>query len=39
MFIQQAVGMLRMMDERSRIPEIGTKVTSKEFWVEGKPQE
>ena len=39
MFIQQAVGMLRIMDERSRIPEIGTKVTSKEFWVEGKPQE
>jgi hypothetical protein len=39
MFIQQAVGMLKMMDDRERIPEIGTKVTSKEFWVEGKPQE
>jgi hypothetical protein len=39
MFIQQAVGMLKMMDDRERIPEIGTKVSSKEFWVEGKPQE
>jgi len=39
MFIQQAVGMLKMMDDRERIPEIGTKVSSKEFWIEGKPQE
>jgi hypothetical protein len=39
MFIQQALGMLRMMDDRSRIPEVGTKVSSKEFWIEGKPQE
>lgn len=39
MFIQQSLGMLKMMDERSRIPEVGTKVSNTEFWIEGKPQE
>jgi hypothetical protein len=39
MFIQQNVGMLKMMDERNRIPEVGTKVSNTEFWIEGKPQE
>jgi hypothetical protein len=39
LFIQQAVGMLRMVDDRERVPEVGTRVSPKEFWIEGKPQE
>jgi len=39
MFIQQAIGMLKMMDDQSHIPEVGTKISVKEFWIEGKPQE
>jgi hypothetical protein len=39
MFIQQAIGMLKMMDDQSHIPEVGTKINVKEFWIEGKPQE
>lgn len=39
LFIQQAVGMLRMVDDRERVPEVGTKVSNTEFWIEGKPQE
>jgi hypothetical protein len=31
--------MLKMVDEQSRIPEVGTKISNKEFWIEGKPQE
>lgn len=38
LFIQQAVGMLKMVDERERVPEIGVRIGSHQFWVEGKPQ-
>ena len=39
LFIQQAIGMLKMVDNQKRVPEVGTKVSPKEFWIEGKPQE
>jgi len=39
LFIQQAVGMLKMVDERERVPEVGTRIGSHQFWIEGKPQQ
>ena len=39
LFIQQNVGMLKMVDNNERIPEVGTKVNATQFWIEGKPQE
>jgi hypothetical protein len=39
LFIQQNVGMLKMVNDNERIPEVGTKVNTTQFWIEGKPQE
>jgi hypothetical protein len=39
LFIQQNVGMLKMVNDNERIPEVGTKVNATQFWIEGKPQE
>lgn len=39
LFIQQNVGMLKMVSDGDRIPEVGTKVTATQFWIEGKPQQ
>jgi hypothetical protein len=39
LFIQQAVGMLKMVDDRQRVPEVGTRIGINQFWIEGKPQE
>lgn len=36
--VQQAIGMLRMMNDGDRIPYVGLKVNSNEYWVEGLPQ-
>jgi len=39
LFIQQNIGMLKMVNDNERIPEVGTKVNATQFWIEGKPQE
>jgi hypothetical protein len=37
-FIQQHVGMLRIMDDRSHVPDVGYKASATEFWIEGFSQ-
>lgn len=37
-FIQQQVGMLRMMDKNTHVPDVGYKSSDKEFWIEGFSQ-
>jgi hypothetical protein len=39
LFIRQNIGMLKMVNDNQRIPEVGTKVNATQFWIEGKPQE
>lgn len=36
--IQQAVAMLRMMDDKSFVPEVGTKINAHTYWVEVHPE-
>jgi hypothetical protein len=36
--IQQHVGMLRIMDDRSHVPDVGYKASANEFWIEGFSQ-
>lgn len=36
--IQQHVAMLRMMDDRTFIPEVGTKIDANNYWVEVFPE-
>lgn len=36
--IQQHVAMLRMMDDKAFIPEVGTKVDARNYWVEVFPE-
>ena len=38
MCIQQHVSMLRMMDDKSFVPEVGTKVRDNVYWVEVHPE-
>jgi hypothetical protein len=37
-FIQQHVGMLKIMEDRSHVPDIGYKASATEFWIEGFSQ-
>jgi hypothetical protein len=36
--IQQHVGMLKIMDDRSHVPDVGYKASANEFWIEGFSQ-
>lgn len=36
--IQQHVAMLRMMDDKTFIPEVGTKIDANNYWVEVFPE-
>ena len=36
--IQQHVAMLRMMEDRAFIPEVGTKIDANNYWVEVFPE-
>ena len=35
--IQQQVAMLRMMDSKAFVPEVGSRMNNREFWVEVEP--
>ena len=37
-YIQEQVGMLRMMDAGKMVPHVGFKASDKEFWIEGLSQ-
>ena len=37
-FIQQQVGMLKMMDKNTHVPDVGYKSSDTEFWIEGFSQ-
>jgi hypothetical protein len=37
--IQQQVAMLRMMEDKAFIPEIGNKINSNQYWIEVMPEE
>lgn len=37
-FIQQHVGILKIMEDRSHVPDIGYKASNCEFWIEGFSQ-
>jgi hypothetical protein len=37
-FIQQHVGMLKIMDDQSHVPDVGYKASASEFWIEGFSQ-
>lgn len=37
-FIQQHVGILKIMEDRSHVPDIGYKASANEFWIEGFSQ-
>jgi hypothetical protein len=37
-FIQQHVGMLKIMDDQSHVPDVGYKASATEFWIEGFSQ-
>jgi hypothetical protein len=37
--VQQQVAMLRMVDDKGFIPEVGSKVTANQYWVEVMPEE
>jgi len=37
-FIQQQVGLLRMMDKNTHVPDVGYKSSDTEFWIEGFSQ-
>ena len=34
-YIQQALAMLKMVDDNTHIPEVGKRNNDKDFWVEG----
>ena len=36
--MQQSVAMLKIMEDNAYVPEVGKRVTDKEFWVEGIPE-
>jgi hypothetical protein len=37
-FIQQQVGLLKMMDKNTHVPDVGYKSSDTEFWIEGFSQ-
>jgi hypothetical protein len=38
-YVQQHIGMLRMMDNKSFVPHMGYKANDREFWLEGVPKD
>jgi hypothetical protein len=36
--MQQSVAMLKIMEDNAYVPEVGKRVTYKEFWIEGIPE-
>jgi L-fucose mutarotase/ribose pyranase (RbsD/FucU family) len=36
--MQQNIAMLKIMEDNAYVPEVGKRVTDKEFWVEGIPE-
>ena len=36
--MQQNIAMLKIMDNNAYVPEVGKRITDKEFWIEGIPE-
>ena len=36
--VQQNIAMLKIMEDNNYVPEVGKRITDKEFWVEGIPE-